>query len=208
MNKLLKAMHFRHACKAFDENKEIAQDKWSEILESGIMSPSSFGMEPTRILVIDNKELKEKMREVCWNQIQLTSCSKLVVLKSLVGVFNHKSNYLENMSLRRGKTKEEQEAFLQKFMGFLDDRANHGQRLEEWVGKQAYIMASSMMNYAAYIGIDSCAIEGFDIDGVNKVLEIDTFKECVSLILTFGYRIKEQQKRYRLPINEIVEYRG
>lgn len=207
MNKLLQAMYFRHACKIFDENKNISNRQWKEILESGIISPSSFGMEPTRILVIDNKNLKEKMKEACWNQIQITSCSKLVVLKSLVGVFNHKSNYLANMSLRRGKDKEERDAFLHKFMSFLDDRQNHRQRIEEWVGKQAYIMASSMMNYAAYIGIDSCAIEGFDIDGVNKVLEIDTFKECVSLILTFGYRLKEQQKRYRLSLDEIVEYR-
>lgn len=208
MNKLLRALHFRHACKAFDPKKEIPSEQWEEIIESGIMSPSSFGMEPTRILVIDNKELKEKLKKVCWDQIQITSCSKLVVLKSLVGAFKEKSNYIRSIATRRGKSKEQQEAFLQRFMDFLEDKQNHSQSIEEWVGKQAYIMASSMMNYAAYIGVDSCAIEGFDIDGVNKILEIDTFKECVSLILTFGYRIKEQQARYRLPVNEIVEYRG
>lgn len=64
-----------------------------------------------------------------------------------------------------------------------------------------------MMNYAAYLGIDSCAIEGFDDKAVNNALGIDTFKECVSMILTFGYRIKEQQKRYRLNLDEIVEYK-
>lgn len=208
MNELLQALHFRHACKAFDPKKEIPSEQWEEIIESGIISPSSFGMEPTRILVIDNKELKEKLKKACWDQIQITSCSKLVVLKSLVGVFKEKSNYLKSMATRRGNDKEKQEAFLQRFMSFLEDRQKHSQRIEEWVGKQAYIMASSMMNYAAYIGVDSCAIEGFDIDGVNKILEIDTFKECVSLILTFGYRIREQQVRYRLSSNEIVEYRG
>ena len=64
-----------------------------------------------------------------------------------------------------------------------------------------------MMNCAAYMGIDSCPIEGFDIDGVNKLLGFDTFKESVALILTFGYRIKEQQKRNRLTLDELVEYR-
>lgn len=63
------------------------------------------------------------------------------------------------------------------------------------------------MNYAAYLGIDSCAIEGFEYKKLNVVLGIDRFKECVSMILTFGYRIKEQQKRYRLSLDEIVEYK-
>lgn len=79
MNKFLEAMRFRHACKIFDENKKIDEDKFLDILESGRLSPSSMGMEPTRFVIIENTQLKEKLRILCWNQVQITSAAKVVV---------------------------------------------------------------------------------------------------------------------------------
>lgn len=207
MNKFLEAMRFRHACKIFDENKKIDEDKFLDILESGRLSPSSMGMEPTRFIVIENKRLKEELKPLCWDQVQITSAAKVVVLKTIIQSLIPPSNYVDSMSFRRGKTKQEREAWIQRYGNFLESMQNKGINVENWGQKQAYIAASSMMNCAAYMGIDSCPIEGFDIDGVNKLLGFDTFKESVALILTFGYRIKEQQKRNRLTLDELVEYR-
>lgn len=200
-------MHFRHACKVFDENKEIKQEDFLNILEAGRLSPSSMGMEPTRFIVVNDKKLKEELRTICWNQVQLTSASKVVVLKTLISPLMPPSNYVDSMSIRRGSTKEKREAWEKLYTNFLESIQNKGISLQAWAQKQAYIAASSMMNYAAYIGIDSCPIEGFDIDNANKILGCDTFKESVAIILTFGYRIKEQQKRYRFSLDELVEYR-
>ena len=207
MDKFLEAMQFRHACKIFDENKKIKEEDFLNILEVGRMSPSSMGMEPTRFLVIEDKKLREKLKALCWDQIQLTSASKVVVLKTLISPMMPPSNYVDSMSIRRGSTQEKRETWIKFYKNFLESMQNKGISLEAWTQKQAYIAASSMMNYAAYIGIDSCPIEGFEIDGVNKLLGFDTFKESVAIILTFGYRIKEQQKRYRLSLDELVEYR-
>lgn len=207
MNEFLKAMDFRHACKVFDENKKIPQDQFLDILESGRMSPSSMGMEPTRILVIRDKKLKEQLREACWNQIQITSCSELVVLKSLISPLKAPSNYVDFMSFRRGKTPEQRDKWVGFYANFLEKKEAKGESIANWSARQAYIMGSSMMNCAAFMGIDSCAIEGFEPDLVHKILGIDTFKEFVSLIIPFGYRIKEQQQRYRLSLDEIVEYK-
>ena len=207
MDKFLEAMQFRHACKIFDENKKIKEEDFLNILEVGRMSPSSMGMEPTRFLVIEDKQLREKLKALCWDQIQLTSASKVVVLKTLISPMMPPSNYVDSMSIRRGSTQEKRETWIKFYKNFLESMQNKGISLEAWTQKQAYIAASSMMNYAAYIGIDSCPIEGFEIDGVNKLLGFDTFKESVAIILTFGYRIKERQKRYRLSLDELVEYR-
>lgn len=207
MNEFLKAMNFRHACKIFDENKSIPNEQFLDILESGRMSPSSMGMEPTRILVIRDKGLKEELRKACWDQVQITSCSELVVLKSLIYPLMPPSNYVNDMSFRRGKTQDKRDTWMKNYHNFLLKREAKGQSVENWVQKQAYIMASSMINCAAFMGIDSCPIEGFESDLINEVLQIDTFKECVSLVLPFGYRIKEQQKRYRLSLDELVEYK-
>lgn len=196
MNKFLEAMRFRHACKIFDENKKIDEDKFLDILESGRLSPSSMGMEPTRFIVIENKRLKEELKPLCWDQIQITSAAKVVVLKTIIQSLIPPSNYVDYISFRRGKTKQEREAWIQRYGNFLESMQAKGINVENWGQKQTYIAASSMMNCAAYMGIDSCPIEGFD-----------TFKESVALILTFGYRIKEQQKRNRLTLDELVEYR-
>lgn len=207
MNDFLKAMNFRHACKIFDENKKISTEKFNDILEAGRMSPSSFGMEHTRLLVVRDRKILEDLRKVCWNQIQITTCSELVVLKSLIAPLCPPSNYINKISLRRGKTQEQRDSWINLLKDCLTKWEAKGQSIANWSAKQAYITASSMMNCAAFMGIDSCPIEGFDIDGINKVLQIDTFKEQVSLIIAFGYRIKEQQKRYRLNLDEFVEYK-
>ena len=207
MNDFQKALQFRHACKIFDETKAIPSEQFNEILDAGRMSPSSMGVEPTRFLVVRNKVLREKLKEACWGQIQLTSASEVVVLKCLLQSIIPPSNYINFMSFRRGKTDEGRKKWVEIYKNMLDSKESCGVSVRHWVEKNSYLAGSTMMNYAAYLGIDSCAIEGFDDKAVNNALGIDTFKECVSMILTFGYRIKEQQKRYRLNLDEIVEYK-
>ena len=76
----MEAMEFRHACKIFDENKNISDTDMKDILEVGRLSPSSFGMEAWKFLVISNEDLKAKLRPACWDQVQVTSCSHLVIV--------------------------------------------------------------------------------------------------------------------------------
>jgi len=79
-NKFIEVMDFRHACKVFDDTKKIADEDIKYILEAGRKSPSSFGMEAWKFLVITNDELKAKLKPVCWDQAQITSCSHLIIL--------------------------------------------------------------------------------------------------------------------------------
>jgi len=79
-NEFMKAMDFRHACKVFDDSKKISDENINYILEAGHKSPSSFGMEAWKFLVITNEALKAKLRPACWDQVQITSCSHLVIV--------------------------------------------------------------------------------------------------------------------------------
>lgn len=207
MNDFLKAMEFRHACKIFDETKAIPEEQFRAILEAGRLSPSSMGMEPTRFLVVKDSRLKLELRKVCWDQVQISSAAEVVVLKSLTAQLKPPSSYVEQMSHRRSDTKEGREKWIHFYGKYLESIEAKGESVQNWAKKQAYIAASSMMNCAAFMGIDSCPIEGFVIDDINKLLEIDTFKECVSLVLPFGYRLRAQQPRFRLSMDELVEYR-
>lgn len=205
-NDFMKAMDFRHACKIFDENKKISDEEMHYIMEAARKSPSSFGMEAWKFLVITNEELKAKLRPLCWNQVQITSCSHLVVI--LAGIENVKpeSGVPKKRFQRRDMPEEKLEFYLNLYADHLKETLSSDENIYSWTARQTYIAAGNMMTAAAYIGIDSCPIEGLDKKAVEETLSLDTTKYQLSMILPFGYRVNEQSSQLRLPYEEVVEY--
>lgn len=206
INKFTKAMAFRHACKLFDENKKIADEEMHYILEAGRTSPSSFGMEGWKFLVISNKALKEKLRPVCWNQPQITSCSHLVVLLASIEHVKPRSGIPAKRFARRPLTQEQIEGYLDLYSTHLSKTLSSDENIYHWTSKQTYIAQANMMTAGAYIGIDSCPIEGFEKEKVEAILELDTREYQVSMLLPFGYRVNEQSTQQRVPFDEVVEF--
>ncbi|WP_176519285.1 nitroreductase family protein, partial [Bacillus toyonensis] len=64
--KIMEAFHFRHACKAFDPMQKISEEDFNFILETGRLSPSSFGYEPWKFVIVQNKEVREKLQPYSW----------------------------------------------------------------------------------------------------------------------------------------------
>ena len=204
----LDAMNFRHACKIFDENKKIPKEILTNILEVGRLSPSSFGMEPWKFLVIQSQELKEKLRPSCWDQVQITSCSDLIVFVTKNALVEPGSPYVKEQLERKNLPQEMYEAYINIYGSFLGAKAEGNPRFyKDWAAKQAYIAAGNMMTYAATESIDSCPIEGFDQKEVEEILGIDGEDESVALLIAFGLRVNEQPEKVRLPIEKVCEYR-
>lgn len=205
-NDFTKAMDFRHACKVFDENKKISDEEIHYILEAGRKSPSSFGMEAWKFLVITNEELKAKLRPFCWNQVQITSCSHLVVV--LAGIENAKveSGMPKKRFMRREMPQEKLDFYMDIYAKHLEKTLSSDENIYAWTARQSYIALGNMMTAAAFIGIDSCPIEGFEKENVEEVLGLDTSKYQVAVIVPFGYRINEQSTQLRLPFDEVVEF--
>jgi nitroreductase len=205
-NNFMKAMNFRHACKLFDTEKKISDEDINFILECARKSPSSFGMEAWKYLVITNQALKEKLKPVCWNQAQISSCSHLIIILTGIGSVKPQSGIVEKRFARRDLPQEKLDFYLELYISHLKETLSSDENIYAWTAKQTYIAAGNMMTGAAFIGIDSCPIEGFDKLAVEKILNIDTDKYQLAMILPFGYRIKEQSKQIRLSLEEIVEY--
>lgn len=205
-NDFTKAMNFRHACKVFDETKKISDEEIEYILESGRRSPSSFGMEAWKFLVITNEELKAKLRPFCWDQVQITSCSHLVVV--LAGIENAKveSGMPKKRFMRREIPQETLDFYMDIYAKHLAKTLSSDENTYAWTARQSYIALGNMMTAAAFIGIDSCPIEGFEKENVEEVLGLDTSKYQVSVIVPFGYRLNEQSTQLRLPFDEVVEF--
>lgn len=199
-NLFLNALNFRHACKVFDKERKISDEDVGFLLECGRLSPTSFGLEQFRFLIVESQAKREELKRACWDQDQITSASLVVAIKCKIEDMRANSPYVISQLKRKAKEEEFLNAYLQKYAGFLE-----GKNIACWSEKQAYLAAANMMNGAAFIGIDSCPIEGFEKECAEGVLEIDSRLESLSLIVTFGYRAGQQSQRFRLDKNEYVE---
>ncbi|MBF0318944.1 MAG: NAD(P)H-dependent oxidoreductase [Nitrospirae bacterium] len=199
---LLKAFMFRHACKLFDEAKKIPDDDLRFILEAGRLSPSSFGLEPWKFIVVRQAELKERLREACFGQAQLTTCSDAVAIAAAIERLHPGSEYVEE---RFAHYAEHQDVLLWLRKFYSEYYATIDVRL--WSITQCHIAAANMMSAAAAVGIDSCPIGGFSPPKAREVLGLDGVKYDVALIVPFGYRVNPQPQKYRQAFGEVVEFR-
>jgi len=205
-NELMKAMDFRHACKVFDNTKKISDEDMRYILEAGRKSPSSFGMEAWKFLVITNQELKEKLKPACWNQPQMDTCSHLVIVLAGIDSVKVASGEVEKRFARREMPQEKLDFYMGLYADHLKDVLNTDENIYNWTSRQAYIASANMMTAGAVLGIDSCPIEGFNKNQVEEILGLDTTKHQLAMVLPFGYRIDPQSTQQRLPLDEVVEF--
>ena len=205
-NEFMDAMDFRHACKVFDNTKKISDEEIRYILQTARKSPSSFGMEAWKFLVITNDELKAKLRPACWDQVQITSCSHLVVLLAGIDSVKVESGEVEKRFARREMPKETLDFYMGLYAEHLKETLSSDENIYSWTSKQSYIAAGNMMSAAAVLGIDSCPIEGFDKKQIENILNLDTTKYQLSLVLPFGYRLNPQSEQLRVAFEDVVEF--
>lgn len=210
---ILAAFKFRHACKQFDAEKKIFDQDFDLILEAGRLSPSSFGFEPWRFVVIQNPALREKLKTVTWGaQGTLPTASHYLAILCRKGDMRFDSVYIENIMRQVQKLPEEvvemKRAKYRKFQESDFRLLESPRALFDWACKQAYIALGNMMTAAALRGIDSCPIEGFDINDAESVLAeagvLDRANYGLAVMAAFGYRINPQPEKTRQALEEVV----
>ena len=206
MDAFEEAMQFRHACKRFDTTKKVDEKTMRYILEAGRMSPSSFGQEPWKFLVVRSDALKAKLRPLCWNQPQLTEASHVVIILAAIEQVRPRSGIPAKRFARRPLSPEQIEAYNVKYAEFLADTFSSDEKTFCWTARQTYIALANMMTAAAFQKVDSCPIEGFEKEKVEALLDLDTSQWQVSVIVTFGYRLNEQGEHLRLGFDKVVEF--
>jgi len=214
-SQILEIFNFRHACKSFDATKKVSDADFATILEAGRLSPSSFGFEPWQFLVIQNREVLEKLRAVAWGaRNTIDGASHLVVLLARKAAdLQPDSQYMQHiMRDVQGKDAEQMAGTQAFFMNFLQNEhklLESDRNLFDWASKQTYIALGNMLTVAAAMRIDSCPIEGFNIEATEQVLAdaglLDRNHFGVSVMAGFGYRAEEPKRaKIRRPINEVV----
>ncbi|AUI66017.1 MULTISPECIES: NAD(P)H-dependent oxidoreductase [Glaesserella] len=218
MNKdeILAAYHFRHACKVYDPSKKISDDDFRFILETGRLSPSSFGFEPWKFLVIENPEIKQLIRENAWGAGEKATDAShfVVILVRHQTTLDPNGDYLPHFMRTVQQLPEDAIAmrlnFFRQYSQFEGEFADNPRAFYDWACKQSYIALGNMLTAAAMIGIDSTPIEGFPYAKMEKLLAekglFDPKEFKLSVMVAFGYRKQESRPKTRQVFEQVVEF--
>jgi len=183
---LLDKLKWRYAAKAMNGNK-VPQEKLDNIIEAISLAPTSSGLQPFEVFVITNQDVKEKIKPIAWNQSVITDCSHLLVFTAWDTYTADRINKMFDLTNTiRGFENEGWENYRQMLLSSYpqkdsEENFNHA-------AKQAYIAFSQAITAAAFEGVDSTPVEGFDPTALDEILDLRKkgLRSCVMLPL--GYR--------------------
>ncbi|MDR1790658.1 MAG: NAD(P)H-dependent oxidoreductase [Propionibacteriaceae bacterium] len=211
----LNAFKYRRATKKFDPDRIISKTDFDTILEAAQLTPTSNGLEPFNLLVLQSPGLRAKLVAEAGGGPQWVDASHVIVITTKQGSELRKgSAFLRHMKLDvQGFAEKDFPKWEKNFQGFLKDKLGitDDVLLGEWAKRQAYIVLGNMMTAAALIGIDSCALEGFNYAEATYVLTeagvLNPDTDAIAVAVAFGFRYEEPSRaRTRRPLDEIVKY--
>lgn len=208
---LLDALHWRYATKAFDPTKAISEADWGTLEASLVLTPSSYGLQPYKFLVVTDPELKARLRPVSWGQSQITDASHLVVfLARNTMTESYVDAYLARIAEVRGVAVGDLAGFRQMMVGNLVEN-QVGLNIPEWTARQAYLAFGQLMQTAALMGIDACPIEGLDPKAYDAILGLEGGDYRTVSVYALGYRSAEdkyaQLPKVRFSAEALIERR-
>ena len=206
---LLAALRWRYATKKFDPNHKILNEDWKTLEEALILTPSSYGLQPWKFIVITNYALRKELLPFSWNQSQVLECSHYVVfaIKKHLRVKDI-DDYIEYIAKVRKVTKET----IASYRSMMISDVIEGRRsfsVNEWAARQIYIALGNFMTCAALRGIDTCAMEGIDSVNYDKILKLNERDLTTVVACAAGYRSKEDKYAFlpkvRFPKSVVIE---
>lgn len=203
----IEALKWRYATKKFDESRILSEDKIEILKQAFNLTATSYGLQPIKMVVVNNKELQQKLFSVSMNQKQISTASHVLVLcieREIDEIFIE--NYFNYVHKIRATPKE----VLSKFKDFLVDdfRNKHIDEIFSWATNQAFLALGTLLTVAANEAIDSCPMEGFESEKYDEILGLDELNLKSVLVLPVGYRAEDDMfsefKKVRRPISDVI----
>lgn len=206
---LLAQLQWRYATKEFDPSATIPTALWTALEESLVLTPSSFGLQPWKFLVLTDPARKAPLLEHSWNQRQVVDCSHFVVFAAPTTVDNHSiQTWVECLAASRDVSPESLADYQQMMEGFLA-QLDEAQRLA-WAHRQIYIALGQLMTSAALLGVDACPMEGFTPAEYDRLLGLPERGLTASVACALGYRSPNDKyattPKARFPRSAVIEH--
>ena len=187
---LIAPLNWRYATKKFDSTKKLSSEQLDELLKATQLAPSSVGLQSYKIIVVEDKAIREKLREAANGQSQITDASQLIIFASETRLDEaYIANYIDYVSEKREIVRENLAGFEQMIKGNVN-RLSDEQRIA-WSNKQVYIALGVLLTAAAEMGIDACPMEGFNAAQFDEILGLKE-KELTTVVLAaVGFRSED-----------------
>lgn len=196
----LEAMQSRFACK-FYSDKKISEEDLLSILEYGRLTPTSFGLELWSFHVVENPVLRKHLFTACFEQESVLTAPLSIITLSRAHPYLAPDGI--PVKERGARFPGSLTDFVEDYRPYYDFLREKG-RLESWSRSQGYLAVANMMTGSAALGIQSCAIEGFDEDLVLAILGLDRKDWTVSMVILFGYPAEPTRPKIRASLESLV----
>ena len=185
---LLTQLRWRYATKQFDPARKVSATDWQTLEETLVLTPSSFGLQPWRFIVVTDPATKERLVPASWDQRQVADASHVVVfaIKKNLGPADV-DHYLGRIADVRGVTRESLNGFRNVLLDFLAQPADQF-NAQHWATRQAYIALGNLLTSAALLGIDTCPMEGIEPARYDEILDLTAQGYQTVVAAAVGYR--------------------
>ncbi len=206
--KIIDNLKWRYATKKFDSTKKIESSNLELLKEAVNLTATSYGLQPFKVLIIQNPEVREKLKAAAWGQPQITDASQLFLFCNYTEMGPEKvDEYLKLRADINNLDVSDSADYGNMMKGFLSSLTP--EQLKTWTSKQTYIALGTLMAAASELGIDSGPMEGFDKESFDNILGLKERGLSASVICALGYRSEDDPflafKKVRKPLEEMYE---
>lgn len=191
-DKLLASLRWRYATKKFDPTRKIPAAAWDAIEESLVLTPSSFGLQPWKFLVIRDPGIRANLTQESWQQPQVTEASHYIVLTARTDLNSADIDaWMNCMAEAQGGSLEAVAPLHGMIEGFAQAMSHEARHA--WNIRQVYIALGQLMASAALLGIDACPMEGISTAGYDHVLGLEGSGYATVVACALGYRAADDK---------------
>ncbi|MCA1919477.1 MAG: NAD(P)H-dependent oxidoreductase [Flavobacterium piscis] len=195
MSTLLDNLNWRYATKKFDATKKISSEDLNTLKEAVRLAASSYGLQPYKVVIVENPEIREQLKAAAYGQTQITDASQLFIFANDLNAGPESvAAYIKNISETRGVPTEALGGFADMMNGVISNLSQDAKNI--WTAKQTYIALGTLLAAAAELKIDATPMEGFNPAAFNEILGFDKLGLNASVIATVGYRHDEDDTQH------------
>ena len=192
---VVEQLQWRYATKVFDAEKKISDDDWNSLEDALVLSPSSYGLQPWKFLVVTDTAIRESLVEHSWNQRQVADASHLLVfaVKKQMAEADV-DRYVDRVVEVRGGDAEALQGYRNMMVrDIVDGPRGQGEASTQWAKLQSYIALGNFMTAAALMGIDTCPMEGFVAEKYDEILGLGDRGLTTAVLCPAGYRSEDDK---------------
>jgi nitroreductase len=195
MSTLLDNLNWRYATKKFDATKKISSADLNTLKEAVRLAASSYGLQPYKVVIVENPEIREQLKAAAYGQTQITDASQIFIFANDLNAGAESVDaYIKNISETRGVPADALAGFADMMKGTIANLSQDAKNI--WTAKQTYIALGTLLAAAAELKIDATPMEGFNAAAFNEILGFDKLGLNASVIATLGYRHDEDDTQH------------